>query len=139
MKKFLVRGLMVLIVLIILAAVGVHFFLDGIIKKEVETIGPKVTKVSVKLDGVTLSLLSGSGKIKGLVIGNPPGFKSPSAMNVGIASMTLVPKTVLANKVVIKSINVQGPEITMETDLTSVNLLKLKANLKEGAAENKPA
>jgi hypothetical protein len=129
MKKILFRAVIVLVVLVILAVVGVAFFLDSIIKKEVETIGPKVTKVDVKLDSVSLSLLSGSGKIKGFTLGNPPGFKSPSSMAVGTASLAVVPKSVLGDKIVIKSINIDAPEITMESDLASVNLLKIKSNL----------
>jgi len=56
------------VVLIVLAALAVHFFLDDAVKRGVETIGPKITKVDVKLDGVSISLLSGSGKIKGLLV-----------------------------------------------------------------------
>jgi hypothetical protein len=133
MKKFLVRAFIVLLVLIALAAVGVHFFLDGIIKKEVVTIGSKVTKVTVNLDSASVSLLSGSGKIKGLVIGNPSGFKSPSAMNLGLATLSLQPKSLLADKVIIRSINIESPEITFESQLTSINLKKLLANLDESS------
>ena len=45
------------------------------IKKGVEKVGPMVTKTPVKLDSVSLSFLSGSGKVKGMVIGNPEGFR----------------------------------------------------------------
>jgi len=142
MKKFLIRALIVLIVLLLLAAVGVHFFLDSAIKRGVETVGPKVTKVDVKLGGVSLSLLSGSGKIKGLVIGNPPGFKTPSAINVGTAGLKLQPKSLLGDKVIIESVSVDGPEVTLENQLTSINLKKILANLQESAGapgEKKPA
>src|SRR5215468_317578 len=125
MKKII----LVLVLLIILGAVGVHFFLDSAIKKGVETFGPQITKVSVKLDSVSLSLLSGSGKIKGLIVGNPEGFKSPSAIQVGNASLALQPGSVLGDKVIIKSIAVHAPEITFETDLKQNNLSKIVANL----------
>lgn len=139
MKKILFRTVIILIVLVILAVVGVAFFLDSIIKKEVETIGPKVTKVDVKLDSVSLSLLSGSGKIKGFTLGNPPGFKSASSMAVGTASLAVVPKSVLGDKIIIKSINIDGPEITMENDGTSVNLMKIKSNLPSNPSDPKAA
>src|SRR5438874_4317894 len=139
MKKFLFRAFIVLVALIILAALGVHFFLDSIVKKEVETIGPKVTKVDVKLNSISLSLLSGSGKIKGFTLGNPPGFKSPSSMAVGTASLAVVPKSILGDKIIIKSINIEGPEITMESDLTSVNLLKIKSNLPSNPSDPQAA
>ncbi len=133
MKKFVKWTLIVLVVLIIAVVLGVHFFLDGMIKRGVETVGPRVTKVTVKLDSASLSLLSGSGKIKGLVIGNPAGFKSPSAMTLGSSSLSLVPQSIFADKVIIKSINVEAPEITMESELTSINLKKLLSNIQETA------
>ena len=65
MKKLLIGLLIALVVVVVIAVVAIGLFLDGAIKKGVETIGPQVTKVDVKLEGVSLSLLSGSGKIKG--------------------------------------------------------------------------
>src|SRR5512146_981071 len=82
MKKILVRLILGLVILIILAVLGVGFFLDSIVKKSVETIGPQLTKVDIKLDSVSLHLLTGSGGIKGLVVGNPEGYKTPQAISV---------------------------------------------------------
>jgi hypothetical protein len=65
--------------------------LNGAIKKGVETFGPQIAKVPVKLDGVSLSLFSGSGAIKGLVVGNPEGYKTDHAMSVGMASVSVAP------------------------------------------------
>jgi len=129
MKKIMVRLFLVLVVLLVLAAIAVHFFLDDAIKRGVETIGPKLAKVEIKLDAVHLSLLSGSGKVNGLVVGNPEGFKSPSAISVGMASLVLKPASLLSDKIVIQSINVQAPQITYETDLRANNLSKILANL----------
>ena len=129
MKKLVIRLLIALFVLLILGVVAVGFLLDGIIKRGIETVGPIVTKVEIKLDSVSLSLLSGSGKIKGLVVGNPEGFKTPSAIQVGTASLALQPSSVFGDKVIIKSIAVHAPEITFETDLKQNNLSKIVANL----------
>ncbi len=134
MKKIIVRILIALIALILVAALAAHFFLDGAIKRGVETFGPQITKVSVKLDSVSLSVLSGSGKIKGLVVGNPEGFKTPSAISVGTASLALQPTSLLSDKIVVKSILVEAPEITFETDLKSVNLKKILANVEEASS-----
>ena len=131
MKKILVRLCVALVVLIILVALGVHFFLDSAVKKGVETVGPKLTKVDVKLDGVHISLLSGSGKLKGLVVGNPDPYKSPHSISVGTAALELKPSSLLADKLIIKSINVEAPEITFEGGLGGNNLKKLLANLNE--------
>jgi uncharacterized protein involved in outer membrane biogenesis len=144
MKKVLSWLLIVVVVLIVVAALAVHFFLDTAVKHGIETFGPKITKVDVKLQSVTISFISGSGKIKGLVVGNPTGFKAPSAIQVGTATLALQPGTLLNDKIVIKSINVEAPEITFETDLKSNNLKKLLANVQEStgggeAKEKEPA
>lgn len=140
MKKLIIRLLIVLVVLIVLLVAAVGFFLDGVIKRGVETVGSALTKVEIKLDSVSLSLLSGSGKIKGLVVGNPAGFKTPSAIKVGAASLSLQPGSILGDKVVIRSINVQGPEITFEQDLKGNNLKTILANLQAATGgENAPA
>ena len=143
MKKLLVRILIAVVILVILGVLAVGFFLDSAVKRGIETVGPMVTKVEIKLDAVSLSLLSGSGKVKGLVVGNPEGFKTPSAIQVGTASMALQPGSLLSDKVVIKSVNVQAPEITFETDLKQNNLSKIVANIQAatGGSESsgKPA
>ena len=141
MKKIILRILIALVVVVILAVLAVGLFLDKAIKRGVETFGPKLTKVDITLDSVSLSLLSGSGAIKGLVVGNPQGFKTPSAIKVGTASLALQPGSLLSDKIVIKSINVQGPEITYETDLKHSNLKQILANVQEatGGAAKEPA
>lgn len=129
MKKLVIRILIGLVVLLVLGVLAVGFFMDSIVKRGIETVGPMLTKVDVKLDAVSLSLLSGSGKIKGLVVGNPQGFKTPSAIQVGNASLALQPGSIFGDKVIIKSIQVQAPEITFETDLRANNLSKILDNL----------
>lgn len=134
MKKILIRILIVLVILVVLAVVAVGFFLDGAIKKGVETIGPQLTKVDIKLDSVSLSILSGSGKIKGLVVGNPEGFKTANAIKVGTASVSVAPGSVLSDKIVIKSIRVEAPEITYEGGLLGGdNLHKILDNVTAAA------
>lgn len=129
MKKIIIRSLIVLVVLIIVAVVAVGFFLDSIVKKGVETVGPEIAKVDVKLNSVSLSLLSGSGTIKGLVVGNPAGYKSPQAISVGAASVSVSPGSVFSDKVVVRSIRVESPEITFEGGLTKNNLNTILDNV----------
>lgn len=139
MKKWLIRIVIAVVVLIVLVVVAVGLFLDSGIKKGVETVGPMVAKVPVKLDGVSVSILSGSGKVKGLVIGNPEGYKTASAIQVGTAELALQPGSLLSDKIVIKNITVQAPEVTFETDLKGNNLSKIIANLQEFGGTNEPA
>ena len=74
-KVLLIVAVLVVVAVVALFVVGSN--LDGIVKKAVETAGPKITQTSVTLDGVSLSPRSGSGAIKGLTVGNPSGYSSP--------------------------------------------------------------
>lgn len=144
MKKIILGVLIALVVLVIVAVLAVSFFLDSALKKGVETFGPQLTKVEVKLDSVNLSLLSGSGSIKGLVVGNPEGYKSPHAISVGKASLSLSPGSLMSDKIVIKSVRVEAPEITFEQGLGGNNLKRILSNVEAatgggGASKDKKA
>ena len=138
MKKILLWALLALLVLVVAAALTVHLFLDDAVKRGVETYGPQLTKVPVKLESVSLSLLSGAGSIKGLMVGNPEGYKSTSSIEVGTGSLALKPASLLSDKMIIQSIILESPMVTYETDLRGNNLSKILANL-EGPTEKEPA
>jgi uncharacterized protein involved in outer membrane biogenesis len=129
MKKFIIRLLIALVVIVIIAAVAMALSLNWVIKKGVQTVGGNVTKVDVKLSSVNLSLLSGVGEFKGLVVGNPPGFATPWAINVGTLRLAVEPRSLLSDKIIIRSIAVEAPEIIFETDLRANNLSKILANV----------
>jgi hypothetical protein len=139
MKKLIVRLLIAFVVVVVLAFLAVGLFLDSAIKRGVETFGPKLTKVDVNLQSVSLSLLSGSGTIKGLMVGNPAGYKSPFAIDIGEATLALKPGSLLSDKIVIKTINVQAPQITYETDLKHNNLSTILANVQEATGGGQTA
>lgn len=137
MKKILIRGLFVVLILVIVAVVAVGLSLNGAIKKGVETFGPQIAKVPVTLEGVNLSLFSGSGAVKGLVVGNPEGYKTPQAMSVGLASVSVSPGSVLSDKIVVKSIRIEAPQITFELGPGGNNLQRIQDNL--GSSASAPA
>lgn len=129
MKKILIRGLFVVLILIIVTVVAVGLSLNTAIKKGVETFGPQVAKVPVTLDGVSLSLFSGSGAIRGLVIGNPEGYKTTNAMSLGLASLAIAPGSLLSDKIVVKFIRVEAPKVTFEFGPGGNNLQCIQKNL----------
>jgi hypothetical protein len=136
MKKILIRIVIVLVVLVIAAVIALSMFLDGAVKKGVETVGPQLTKVSVKLDGVNLSVLGGSGSIKGFAVGNPEGYKSPHAITVGSASVAVSPGSLLADKVVVRHLRLEAPEITIEGSPMNNNLTKILDNVKAASGSS---
>lgn len=131
-KKLLKLVILLLFLVIVAAVLGVRFFLDKAITKGFNTVGPAITKTDTRIDGVSLSIFSGSGKMNGLFIGNPEGYATNSfAMRVNSSSFAVQPSSLLSDKVIVKSIRIEAPELTLETDLKSINLKKLLNNVQE--------
>ena len=136
--KTAVKVLIVLFVLLIAGLVVAFLSLNRIVKKGVETVGPAIAKVEVKVKDVNLSPFSGGGKIEGLLVGNPPGFKTPTAIQVGSVALKVQPSSLLGDKIVVRSLRMEGPEITFEGDLKGNNLNKILENV-QGTEEKAPA
>jgi hypothetical protein len=146
MKKILFSLLIILIVVILAGIIALNFYLGPAVKMGMETVGPKMTQVSVKVDAVNVSLLTGSAGIKNLVVGNPEGYKAPEAIRVGSAAIGVNPLSVLSDKIVIRSMRLEGPQITFEGSPFSGNnlntiLKNVNAATRSGgtAATNAPA
>jgi hypothetical protein len=117
----------VLAAVLVLALIVIFLSLNSLVKTGVETVGPQVTKTDVKLGSVSLSPLSGSGQLKGLFVGNPAGYSSPSAIKVGEVRVKLQPKSLLTDTIVIDEIYIESPEITLEK--MGKNLKEIQANV----------
>jgi len=127
MKKLIKIAVLLVLLLIIAVALGIHFYLDSAVKKAVEKVGPEVTGVSVKLDSVSILLFAGSTTVKGLVVGNPEGFKSPSSISVAKTKVDIKPSSIFSDKIIINTISIDAPEITFEQNgLIKNNLNELR-------------
>ena len=141
LKKIFWVLVIALMVLVIAGIIIAGAFLGDIVKRGVETVGPKITQVSVKVDEVHLSLLTGSASVKGLVVGNPAGYQAPQAISAGLIAVGVNPLSVLSDKIVVRSIQLESPEITFEGGLGGNNLSQIMDNV-NAAAKNgraKPA
>lgn len=113
-KKILLVGGIAVLVLVVVGVIVTALFLDDIVKKGVETVGPQIVKVPITFNQVHIGLLTGSAKVKGLVIGNPAGYKTPYAISVGLAEVGVNSFSVLSDKIIIRSVHVEAPEISFE-------------------------
>jgi len=138
MKKIMLWGLGVLFVLLLLVVLAIDLFLDDAIRHGVVTYGPRYTKVDIGLKSVKLSLLTGSGTLRGLTVGNPEGFKSPEALKLGTLSLSLKPGSLLSDKIIVRSLHLESPEVTYETDFKTSNLKKIQQNLDQSTGGGKP-
>ena len=122
--KIIVGIVIVLLVLLVVAGLIIGTHLGQIVKAGMETVGPKVTQTTLTVESVDVSLIGGSAGVKNLVLGNPEGFKALQSISVSNAAVSLVPSSVLSQKIVIRSIRVEAPEITFEGNPFGENNLK---------------
>ena len=112
-------------------------FINTIVKKSVESFGPKITQTPVNLQKVKISLLSGHSEIHGLVIGNPEGFHTDSALKFDTVVIDISPFSIFSDKVIIRDILVDGPEITYETSVEGSNVGKIKKNVESYSSSSR--
>lgn len=128
-RKLILTG--VVLVLLVTAAVVILplVFIDPLIKAAIEKTSPVVAKVETKLDRADVSILSGKGTLKGLVVGNPDGFKTPYCLKASEITLAVNPGSLMSDKVVIRQIRLISPEIAFEGGLKENNLTKIHDNV----------
>jgi uncharacterized protein involved in outer membrane biogenesis len=126
MKKILsIVGIVVLVLIVV-----VLLFLGSIVKTGIEKVGPKIAGVPINVEKVVINPLGGVVNVKGLIIGNPEGFKTDSAMDLGEFKLDIAMGSLFSDTIVIKQILVDAPEITYERGLKTSNLGTLLDTLK---------
>ena len=78
--------------------------LDTLIQEAVEKYGTEITRAEVRLNEVEIDLGSGMGALRGLSVGNPSGFKTPTSIKLGLISVAVDTSTLTSDPVVIKEI-----------------------------------
>lgn len=140
-----IKGIVIGIPVVLIAVIVVFYFaFNSIVKNGIEAVGSKVLGADVILQKVNISLISGKGQLKGLLIGNPEGFQSESAFELGEILVVIDLSSVLSNKIVIDQILIDSPEITYESSGGTNNIAALLENIndftgtsKDGASKSK--
>jgi len=138
MKRPWMIALLTLGLIGLLSIVGLSLWLGALIKAGVERLGPHVTKTTISLEAVDVSLLSGCATVKGLVIGNPSGYRAPHAMRVGRAQICVDRASVFTTPLIVTTISLERPEITFEGMVGNSNIGTLRENIKRFTASGKP-
>jgi uncharacterized protein involved in outer membrane biogenesis len=144
MKKLgIAIGVVIVLVLVVLF-VGVSR-LGPIIKKAVNTQGPKITGTELSLGDVDVSLFSGQATLQDFLLGNPRGFDAPHALTVKSILVDVDEKSLTGDTIIIDRIEVAGPEIFFEKQVrtdnfkTLLNQVKGSTGSREGrGTEQKP-
>ena len=83
----------------------------------------------MRLNKVEIDVTSGQGGLSGLKIGNPKGFETPSAFELGGISIKLDIGTVTEDTIVIKEIVISKPQITYELGPGGSNIDAIRDNI----------
>jgi uncharacterized protein involved in outer membrane biogenesis len=141
MKRWILIGACIVLVIIVVIVVLGLSNLGPIVKSAVNTYGPKITKTEVRLGDVDISIFSAEAKLKDFFLGNPRGFKSPEAMRVGSIYANVDEKSLTGDTIVIEKIEVLRPNITYEkvrgTDNFQAILNNVKGSSKEAQTSKK--
>ena len=129
MKRILLIGGAVVGVLIVALVVFLFTGLGAAIKAIVEGVGSEVTKVDVRLASADVSLTSGEGELKGLVVGNPKGYNTPNAIELGQIKVKLDTSTVTNDVIVVKEVLIDGPHLTYELGPGGSNIGVIQSNV----------
>lgn len=133
MKRLIKLGSILL--LLLLVGFGILILsLGRVVKAGIERLGPAIVRVDVAVADADLSLFSGRGWFRGFAVGNPEGYVSRSAFEASLIAIDLAPRTLLDDKVHVRSIRIDHPEITFEGVPGENNLTRLLANVREFSA-----
>ncbi len=127
MKRFLLIG-GVLLAVIVAGAVYFMSNIGALIKAAVETYGTEALQAKVALASAEVSVSTGQGQLKGLTIGNPKGFNTPTAMKLGEIKVTLDPARTTKEVIAIKEILIAKPAVTYEMASGGSNFDALQKN-----------
>lgn len=128
MKKILF-GLAAIIVLVVGGLVYVYVNLDDIVKTTIEKAGTRVTLADVTVDAVSIETTQNTAAIKGLVIGNPEGYKTDHAFSLGNISVRLDGSTLTSDTIRIIEVVVDAPSVTYELGNGSSNIATIQRNV----------
>lgn len=111
--------------------------LSSLVKSGIETFGPVITGVPVKINSLTINPVNGIVSIRNFVVGNPKGYESPHAVKLEKFHVDVDMSTLAAKKLVIEKIQVNGLEVNYETLLLTDNIRTIQANVNRNTGADK--
>ncbi len=124
----ILKAVLVVVGVIVVGAVVLVIRLDSIARVGIEKSMSWALQVPVSVEDVHVGILSGEAQIRGLVIGNPEGYKTAQAFSIEQASARVDIASFRTDEPVIYEIVIQAPDITLEQGLTESNLSRLAKN-----------
>ena len=129
MKKSLLAVAALLLLLIVGGAIWLHGNLDGLVQSAISKYGTAMTGATVKVSAVKLKAANGHGTLKGLLVGNPAGFKTPYAVRADTIELEVDVASLTKDVVLVKKIAVIAPEVIYEKGDALTNVDAIQKNI----------
>ena len=137
--KTVYKVLVAVVLIVIILAITITFFIDTLIRRGVETAGGQALGVEVELSGADLSVLGGQLDLSGLRIANPEGFKADSLFEMARAQAAVSPSSLLQDNITIERVTLDSPSLTIEHSARGTNMSQLLKNIEgEGREQKEP-
>jgi predicted small secreted protein len=129
MKKALLA-----VAVLALAAIGIgawwlHGNLDNLVKAAIQDHGSEMTRAKVRVGSVELRTTDGQGFVRGLVVGNPAGFKTAHALSVKEIEVAVELASLAKDVVVVKRIVISAPDVIYEKGEQMTNFDAIQNNI----------
>jgi len=138
MKKFLVRLVLAVIVIVVVAGVVGYIYLDIIAKKAVETGGTYAMGVDTTVNKVSLRPFAGQLQMQGLKVANPKGFSGVHLMQTGTFELEMVPSSLMDKTILLKKFELDGLDMYIDQQMPQSNISVIMDNLKKLGSGEKP-
>lgn len=130
------KVLLSILTVIVCATAAFAFYglynLDITIRQNLITIGSDATQSQVSLAKANFSLRSGLGQLHQLQIDNPEDFSCEYALAVDNINVTINPKSVMNDVIIIENVSIDNAElIAEEQGYKKLNLHKIHQNISE--------
>lgn len=118
-----------LVVVGLVTFLALQFFLGSVVTAGINNFAPKLTQTKVVLDGANISPLTGSGTLRGLVVGNPKGWSDSNLCALGKIHVDVAPFSILGDHIIVNEIEIDAPEFNYETKIVASNVADLLKNI----------
>ncbi len=126
------KPLLGIAVLVMVGIVGSLWWLsrslDSQVASAIRAYGSEIAGVPVSLSDAHIVVADGAVALHGLVVGNPPGFKTPQALSLDEVSLKIDIGSLATDVIRIKEMSIVKPDVTYEYTLGGSNLDALQRN-----------
>ena len=135
MGRILIRLTAALVGLTVVLIFGFLFYLDGIAQAAIERGSTYALGVDTTIDSARIGLVSGSFRVAGLEVANPPGFEDPRFLHVNKARLDLQTSSLRKPTVIVPLFAIDGLEVDLDKQRGKANYEVILDNLAKFESE----